>query len=435
MKRLRLAAVKREREELLKKLMLLGCVEINEPEGILADEALAELLDKGTSSYGESKSDYESLNLALELLNSYAPEKTKILAPKPEVDIGDILNEDSLEKTLAKARELIKKEEDIRALQAEESRIKSACEALQPWLQLDLPLEVSETKSCFVTLGGIPSVTDMAQFKTELYDLAYGIQLFEISKDKDMNYILVLAMKQDKNEVSNFLASRGFMESTAKNEYEGTAAENLDVLKKRLSQLEQKRQTLNKEIISAAFLREDFKLCADRLMTKVGAEENGERLLHTEETVVFEGWFPAKREQELIKTIESLGGAWEIREPLEKEYPQVPVKLTNGRFSRPLNMVTNMYSLPMYGSVDPNPRMAFFFILFYGIMMADMAYGLLMILASVIVLKKKRPAEGVRDFFELMFECGVSTIFWGALTGSFFGDTPYQIAKIINPET
>ena len=69
----------------------------------------------------------------------------------------------------------------------------------------------------------------------------------------------------------------------------------------------------------------------------------------------------------------------------------MPVKLKNHRLTRPLNMVTEMYSLPAYGTVDPNPLMAPFFILFYGVMMADMGYGLVMLLLGGLVLWKKRP--------------------------------------------
>ena len=54
---------------------------------------------------------------------------------------------------------------------------------------------------------------------------------------------------------------------------------------------------------------------------------------------------------------------------------EVPVQLKNNWLTRPLNMVTEMYSLPAYDNVDPNPLMAPFFILFYGVMMADMGYG------------------------------------------------------------
>ena len=125
----------------------------------------------------------------------------------------------------------------------------------------------------------------------------------------------------------------------------------------------------------------------------------------------------------------------QAEDPDPAEYPQVPVKLKNNWFTRPLNMVTEMYSLPAYGSLDPNPLMAPFFILFYGIMMADMGYGLLMMLASVIVLKKKRPSGTMAHFFGLLGLCGVSTFIMGALTGGFFGDFLTQLFKLIDPSS
>ena len=113
----------------------------------------------------------------------------------------------------------------------------------------------------------------------------------------------------------------------------------------------------------------------------------------------------------------------------------MPVKLRDNFFCRCMNVVTEMYSLPAYNGVDPNPLMAPFFILFFGVMMADMGYGILMIAASLYVLKKSKPREGTRNFMELVFWCGISTTIVGAMTGGFLGDFIPQIAKIIDPES
>ena len=90
-------------------------------------------------------------------------------------------------------------------------------------------------------------------------------------------------------------------------------------------------------------------------------------------------------------------------------------------------MVTEMYSLPAYGSLDPNPLMAPFFILFYGIMMADMGYGLLMILAGLLITKKYHPKGTAGNLFGLLTLCGGSTFIMGAITGGFFGDFLTQL--------
>ena len=120
-------------------------------------------------------------------------------------------------------------------------------------------------------------------------------------------------------------------------------------------------------------------------------------------------------------------------DPTEEEIPDVPVQLKNNWLTKPLNMVTEMYSLPRYDNVDPNPLMAPFFILFYGIMMADMGYGLAMIVGSLLFLKKKRPAN--RSFMEMIFWCGVTTVIFGAMTGSFFGDFLPQLFKFFDPDS
>lgn len=78
--------------------------------------------------------------------------------------------------------------------------------------------------------------------------------------------------------------------------------------------------------------------------------------------------------------------------------------------------------MPAYDGVDPNPVMAPFFILFFGMMMADMGYGLLMIFLPLLYLKKARPPESKRGFIELILWCGIVTFIFGALTGGFFGD-------------
>jgi V/A-type H+-transporting ATPase subunit I len=89
-----------------------------------------------------------------------------------------------------------------------------------------------------------------------------------------------------------------------------------------------------------------------------------------------------------------------------------------------------MYSLPAYGSLDPNPLMAPFFILFYGMMMADMGYGLLMFFGCFFAIKRMRPKGGTYHLLSLIQYCGISTFIFGAITGGFFGDLIPQLVEM-----
>ncbi|MEG1594565.1 MAG: V-type ATP synthase subunit I, partial [Oscillibacter sp.] len=68
-----------------------------------------------------------------------------------------------------------------------------------------------------------------------------------------------------------------------------------------------------------------------------------------------------------------------------------------------------------------------------GIMMADMGYGTLMMIASLVVLKKYRPKGTMEHFFGLLGLCGVSTFIMGAVTGGFLGDFIPQFLRVLNP--
>ena len=169
----------------------------------------------------------------------------------------------------------------------------------------------------------------------------------------------------------------------------------------------------------------------DRMALELSRQEAAEKLLTDGNIFCLVGWYPLKAEKKLTTLLGRFDCAYELAEPQPEEYPDVPVKLESNRFTRSMNCITEQYSLPAYDGVDPNPFMAPFFILFFGLMMADMAYGLLMIFGSLLFLRKKRPADP--SFMEMIFWCGIATFLFGALTGGFFGDFIPQLCRLINP--
>lgn len=431
MKKLRLMAVRSKKDELLRELIRHGCVEFSELEGEIQGSELENIVSRESSDTATLKSQYTSLNHAIVLLNTYAPKKEKMLSAKPELEDVVFLDDTGLTGALRIAEAIEGYDSRIKRISAEESRQRSIIESLQPWQGLDLSLNTEGTERCGILMGVISAKTDLGQVQAAIETVDEESELFQINEDKRDRYILLVAMKEKMPAMQECLRSFGFTASNLGG-MNGTAKECIRQAHEQLKELAKEKLSCRDNIVAEAVRRDELKLAADRVSTRIALAEADEKLYGTQSTVVMEGWIPEEKEEELVKVFEDFGCAWETLAPEESEYPDVPVKLKNNKLTNALNMVTDMYSLPAYGSLDPNPLMAPFFILFYGLMMADMGYGLIMIIAALVALKKIRPRKGTLSFCQLLLYGGISTFVMGALTGGFFGNALEQIGIILN---
>lgn len=430
MKKLRLMAVRSRKDELLRELIRHGCVEFSELEDQVQNSDMEAILSRESSDAATLKSQLTSLNHAIALLDTYAPKKGKLLSAKPELEDVVFLDDTGLTGALKFAEAIEGYDARIKRISAEESRQRSIIDSLHPWLGLDLPLNTEGTERCGVLMGTVPVKMELSDMQAALSEVDEESELFQVNEDKRDRYLLLVAMKEKIPAMQDCLRGFGFAAS-ALGGMKGTAKECLSAANEALKELAAEKDACAQSIVAEAVRRDELKLAADRVSTKIALAEADEKLYGTESTVVMEGWIPEEREQELIQVFDKFGCAYETLTPTEEEYPEVPVKLKNNKLTNGLNMVTDMYSLPAYGSLDPNPLMAPFFILFYGLMMADMGYGLLMVIAALVAMRKIKPRRGSLSFCQLLLWGGVSTFVCGALTGGFFGDALVKIGQIL----
>jgi V/A-type H+-transporting ATPase subunit I len=83
-----------------------------------------------------------------------------------------------------------------------------------------------------------------------------------------------------------------------------------------------------------------------------------------------------------------------------------------------------MYSLPNYKEVDPTPVLSIFYFMFFGMMLADAGYGIIMVIGTALALKLFKLEKDTKNFMRLFLYLGISTVFWGAVYGGWFGDAP-----------
>lgn len=432
MKKLRLIGVRSQQEEILRKLQLLGCVQINEPEEL--PEELKEKLQRYHSpELFNDRQKLQKLQSALDVLNEYAKAKVGLLTPLPDVELNKVLDEAALPAYLEKADEILALNAKISNLTNEESRITASREALMPWQSLTLPLDKLATKNAVVSFGILPVAQDFAAVKTALKEAVEEAELFEVSTDKSQRFCLVVVMKDKVDEAIPVLRHHGWSNINL-NGYTGTASENIAAINERLVKLDEERKAVIAEIAAHGSDRFDIQLGLDTLTNCISTQESAGKLLNTDSSFTFNGWVTKPNEEELAEMLSKYDCAWETEDPVPDEYPDVPIKLKNNKFTAPFNMVTEMYSLPAYNGLDPNPMMAPFFALFFGIMFGDMAYGLLLLIAGLLLTFKKKPKGGMKNMAGLLIIGGVSTSIIGFFSGGFFGDVIPQIGKWFGKE-
>ena len=432
MKHLRLLGMESEREALLKAMQDMECVEISSIDG--SEEALksgfAKPDDKALMSAQEASRAYRT---ALASLDRFAPEKKGMFRKRQGVSRAAFFSAESEENARTAAETINGDTRRLGEIESERTKNEALRATLAPWLTVDAPLGGADgALAVFFGTVGL-NVTDDAL--KALADSLDGLLTWQqASSDRSLRYLLVMCHGSVKERALSALRDLGFSTVSFRG-MTGTAKENDKALAENLAALEKERQEIEQRIAGLGGKREALLEASDRAAIALRREEAKSRLVGTDKVFLLEGWLPADRCAEIEKTLKPFTCAIETREPTEDEYPQVPVQLKNNKLTRPLNMVTEMYSLPAYGTLDPNPLMAPFFILFYGIMMADMGYGLLMMIASVIISKKYRPKGTSGELFSLLGLCGISTFIMGALTGGFFGDFLTQLVAIVSPGT
>lgn len=432
MKHLCLLGMESEREALLKAMQDMECVEISSIDG--SEEALksgfAKPDDKALMSAQEASRAYRT---ALASLDRFAPEKKGMFRKRQGVSRAAFFSAESEENAHTAAETINKDTRRLGEIESERTKNGALRATLAPWLTVDAPLGGADgALAVFFGTAGLNVTDDVLK---ALADSLGGLLTWQqASSDRSLRYLLVMCHGSVKERALSALRDLGFSTVSFRG-MTGTAKENDKALAENLAALEKERQEIEQRIAGLGGKREALLEASDRAAIALRREEAKSRLVGTDKVFLLEGWLPADRCAALEKALEPFTCAIETREPTEDEYPQVPVQLKNNKLTRPLNMVTEMYSLPAYGTLDPNPLMAPFFILFYGIMMADMGYGLLMMIASVIISKKYRPKGTSGELFSLLGLCGISTFIMGALTGGFFGDFLTQLVAIVSPGT
>lgn len=421
MKKIELIALLTDSKKIIELLQRKGIVEI-------CSNTDDELFKTNVTSVVSSFEKFKVTAIqALEILDRYAPEKKALadmLNGRTEVDKHDFgKGAMELETIMNSAREIVRCNRSIIDFENTISQLDVKCDTLREWTNLDVPLNFKGTASTSAFIGSVPFMISANEIEAKFPS---GCSAEVISSSKEQTNIFVMLSKDSEEEASEVLRSMSFIPISIKENM--IPKELLRSYNMEKEKLEKSIEQLKKKIIQLAENRQKLKFAIDYLQMRKDKYEALNDLGFTEKTFVLTGYIPEKHTLSLQKEIESKFTALiTYSEPENGE--DVPVLLENSGFSAPVEGITKMYALPSEKDVDPTPVMSFFYYLFFGMMLSDAGYGLLMLIGTTIALKKFKLETSMRKTLTMFRNCGISTIIWGALFGSWFGDIVQVVGR------
>ncbi len=148
-------------------------------------------------------------------------------------------------------------------------------------------------------------------------------------------------------------------------------------------------------------------------------------IAETKETFLLEGWVESDKADSLTEEVNAVAENHTVVDVTPPDEPEekIPVKLRNPVLLRHFELLTEMFATPKYNDVDPTILLAPAFLIFYGLMLTDSAYGLIIMALGIMLFRGAgRYDEGTRNMSMILASAGFVTIIFGILTGGFLGD-------------
>jgi V/A-type H+-transporting ATPase subunit I len=368
------------------------------------------------------------------VLDIYVPENKSVFDTlEGKADITD----DDYQYTISNQQELMSVVNRILSLKkrieekdAEITKYREEIQSLTPWQGLDVPMNYSGTSTTGFMLGSISGNYTGQELTAKLEnvkDMPKRIYMQIVSSDKYQTYVSCVYMKKEQEQVERALRSLNFTKPPVVAHH--TPDISIQNREKRVCAAQDIIEEVKAEIIGKVNEKNRIKQLADYYTVRADKYQVLGKLIQSKHTFFITGYIPENQVNNLTEALESkYTVAIDVEEPSDKE--DVPVLLSNGKTTGAVEGVVTSFGYPAKHEIDPTAITAFFYYFFFGIMLSDAAYGLIMFLACLWAIKKfPNMSESMKKSLRMFKNCGISTLIWGILFGGYFGDAITVIGK------
>ena len=436
MRKLSLVGLEKEREGLLSALAETECVELATIEDIELTKRVV-----NESSMNELALKMSALESCLYSIQFFQTEKELVLTEekkqgnkieKDSIKAKDPIKERKFEIALDEVVSAPKREDflftkvvdvsrqlraEINDIDLEVSKCKQHIRDLKPYENMDVAFSsISDTKNTCMILGILSNADKRVTDNLEVIFPNTEVALIEIEKSK---YIaLFICLKKDKENIKAKLAELSFTPCIF--DYPVSAKQKIKEIKLNNNRLNKQRVELIKKGSALFEFEREIKLLYDCFNIAYQIELGNENICKTKDTFILDAWLPEDKEktvEEMVNESTSIN-IMSFSDPTSDELP--PTITKSNALVQPYRSITNLYDIPNYHEKDPNFFVGLFYFIFFGMMMGDAGYGIVITLGSLLLMKLLKAQGGTRDLLKIFAMGGVSTLIWGILFGSWF---------------
>jgi V/A-type H+-transporting ATPase subunit I len=442
MQQVEIIALQRDAKPIIEFLQRSGVVEINrksDDEPVLDAEGEPLIKLQTHTNIAQFEKTLQLVNTALTLLDTYAPIKKSMLSGlrgRQELSIADFKEHASrIDSSLRTAREINALSQKIEAADVAISHTRTQLESVLPWEGLSIPMQFAGTRFTAAIIGSLP-----AEYTEETLLAALGeayhadneilefppVSISIASSTRELSCIVVLCHRKDEETVRTTLRKIGL--SIPSDPTTHPPEFRIGRFRKRIEAALQEKEEAIKQLNTYSGERDNLAFLSDYYLMRKDKYEAIGKLLFSAKTFILEGYVPLRDAKTLEeKLISKFDVSVAILDTDEND-EDVPVLLKNNPLVTPVEDIVRSYSLPSKNDVDPNAAMAVFYYLFFGLMLSDAGYGVLMVILTLLVLRFLKPEGAMKANMQKFCLCGLSTVFWGALFGSWFGNIVYAVS-------
>ena len=246
---------------------------------------------------------------------------------------------------------------------------------------------------------------------------------YELEFDPDRLTIALFVRKDKEEIVAEMLADYEFHEIRVP-DVEGVPSEIIADLESERNTIKEKISSLEKSISDIKERYSDFILASDEILSIESQKSEAPlRIATSEHTFVIDGWVPSDEYNKLTRTLESSTDGRVFvskQEVTEEEEEEVPVEYNNAGVTKPFETIMNLYARPKYKEIDPTALIFISFPLFYGMILGDIGYALIL-LGLAFGVKKLVNSDAIKPLMNILIYCQVSTLIFGVLYAEFLG--------------